>query len=873
MLRQSNRKITEMFNRLLGNPSTSRNSRCIQKASRRLNGRTGRALSAERLEARNLFAGLSFESVISTESNWPIGKSYGYAVAADAAGNTYMGGIFEGTADFDRNAVQPGNQDILTVEPIGSGGSNGFIAKYDSQGQFVWAKRMDGSALGLEVDSSGNLYVSGGFSNSANFGSYTLNSLGGSDQFAAKLDPNGNYLWATNWGTTDPELFSDMVLDQDSNLTIAGRSRPSGPLTTPGVMQLRQLNSQGQVVWTGNFPAPTRAVTTSLAVDASGDIYWAGNFKESVDLDPGSGVQWVTASATANSSFIAKISSNGVFQWAKTFVSDPSIDPNSAVDSPNVAIGNDGFVTLLGSYQGNVGVSSNGGLSLPYSDTYKGYFAKLNPTNGGVATISAFGSSLGSIVGLIATTDGYAAVGWSGSTGFNPTPNISLAGKGSNDFWIMTLDGQGSVTWAVLLGGTSIDIATDLAQDATGKLLVTGYSASTAFDFDPHPSRTFDVTRPGSFVLKLKPTPGTKFYAVDDASANLTFEYAVNGNAVENYSLNIGNSTPRGAASTVAGDKVWVVDANKRVYVYNNDGVLLGSWSAGSLASNATIEGITTNGTDIWLVDARQDRVFRYAGAASRLSGSQNATSNFALNSGNVSPKDLVTDGANIWVVNDSTTDRVFKYLMTGALVGSWTIDTVNSAPTGITIDPSGATQSIWIVDNGTDRVYEYTDSRNRNSGSQLAPISFALAAGNTNPQGIADPPAKSINASTAVATTSGASVEAPSDQVLSGPTYPQGHVAFASRSIAVGSVSNDNALTTSKVLNSQPTTLILEKGSLMTTFVAPTTRLSTSKSSSVAARDEAFSSVDLLQDEDLLDLLTTSVKSSLMRGFALEPN
>jgi hypothetical protein len=200
--------------------------------------------------------------------------------------------------------------------------------------------------------------------------------------------------------------------------------------------------------------------------------------------------------------------------------------------------------------------------------------------------------------------------------------------------------------------------------------------------------------------------------------------------------------TPRGAASTVAGDKVWVVDANKKVYVYNNSGVLLGSWTAGSLASNATIEGITTNGTDVWLVDARQDRVFRYANAASRLSGSQNAASSFALNSGNTSPKDLVTDGASLWVVNDSTTDRVFKYSMTGALVGSWTIDSANKSPTGLTIDPSGASQSIWIVDNGTDRVYEYTNSRSRNSGSQSASLSFALAAGNTNPQGIADPPA-----------------------------------------------------------------------------------------------------------------------------------
>ena len=306
----------------------------------------------------------------------------------------------------------------------------------------------------------------------------------------------------------------------------------------------------------------------------------------------------------------------------------------------------------------------------------------------------------------------------------------------------MTLDQTGSVLWAGLVGGGSGDSSTKMSSDGNGGVLITGYSASPVFDFDPHLSQTYDVTKPASFVLKLKPTPATKFYVVDDASINRTFEYAADSSAVENYTLNSGNAAPRGAASTVAGDKVWVVDANKNVYVYNDSGVLLGSWTAGSLASKATVEGIATNGTDVWLVDAGQDRVYRYANAAGRLSGSQNAISNFALNTGNLSPKDLVTDGTNIWVVNDSSTDKVFKYTLTGSLVGSWTIDSVNKAPTGLTIDPSGASQSIWIVDNGTDRVYEYANGRSRNSGSQAAAATFALTAGNTNPQGIADPPA-----------------------------------------------------------------------------------------------------------------------------------
>jgi hypothetical protein len=240
--------------------------------------------------------------------------------------------------------------------------------------------------------------------------------------------------------------------------------------------------------------------------------------------------------------------------------------------------------------------------------------------------------------------------------------------------------------------------------------------------------------------------PPTRFYVVNDASQNLTYEYGPDGALVESYHLSSGNSAPRGAASTAAGDKAWVVDASKKVYVYSSSGALLGSWTAGSLPSNATVEGIATNGADIWIVDARQDRVYRYTGAASRLSGSQNAASSFALNSSNRDPKDVVTDGAHHWVVNDTFfTDKVFKYTLSGSLVGSWTINSGGGSPTGITIDPASVSD-IWIVDNASDRVYQYAAAASRTSGSQSPASSFALAAGNTNPQGIADPPVQFEN-------------------------------------------------------------------------------------------------------------------------------
>jgi hypothetical protein len=125
-----------------------------------------------------------------------------------------------------------------------------------------------------------------------------------------------------------------------------------------------------------------------------------------------------------------------------------------------------------------------------------------------------------------------------------------------------------------------------------------------------------------------------------------------------------------------------------------------------------------------------------------------------------------VTDGTSFWVV-DGTAHMVFKYTLSGSLLGSWTIDPANTQPTGITINPNNVSD-IWIVDNGTDKVYQYIGAASRTSGSQNAGATFALASGNTNPQGIADPPTADM-------------LHAPS--AVSGPSNGQGMIVPSSTS------------------------------------------------------------------------------------------
>ncbi len=130
-----------------------------------------------------------------------------------------------------------------------------------------------------------------------------------------------------------------------------------------------------------------------------------------------------------------------------------------------------------------------------------------------------------------------------------------------------------------------------------------------------------------------------KFYVVNDATPeipgiNATYEYTSTGSASESYGSSQGDLEPRGVATTATGTMTWVVDKNKTVYVYDSCGILLGSWAANGITQP---EGITVWNSDVWIVDAGSDKVFKYSGAATRLTGSQNAASSFKVNSGNKS--------------------------------------------------------------------------------------------------------------------------------------------------------------------------------------------------------------------------------------------
>ncbi|MFN4286836.1 MAG: T9SS type A sorting domain-containing protein [Lacibacter sp.] len=135
------------------------------------------------------------------------------AIGVDASGNVYVAGYFDGFVDFDPGAGTA----ILTS----SSSLDIFLAKYDASGNYVFAHKIGStpgeSALGLALDGSGSVYISGYFQGIVDFdpgaGIANLESTGSTDIFIAKYTAAGNYVFAKKIGSAGSDYGNSIAAD------------------------------------------------------------------------------------------------------------------------------------------------------------------------------------------------------------------------------------------------------------------------------------------------------------------------------------------------------------------------------------------------------------------------------------------------------------------------------------------------------------------------------------------------------------------------------------------------------------------------------------------------------------------------------------
>lgn len=240
-----------------------------------------------------------------------------YAIAADPMGNIYITGSYiSNTLNFGGISVsnsQPNTEDM-------------FVAKYDADGNVMWAKDASGlgndKGFGIAADADGQVVVSGHFiSNTLNFGSQSLLNSGGFDIFLVKYDENGDVIWAVNPSGSGYDFNFSMEMDESGYVYLTGHFSSfqltfgSSTLTNGGGddIYVAKYDADGNALWAQKAGGITYDYGYDVSVDGNGQVFLTGNFQSPV-ISFGS-ITLINSTTYADM-YVVKYSADGDPQWA-----------------------------------------------------------------------------------------------------------------------------------------------------------------------------------------------------------------------------------------------------------------------------------------------------------------------------------------------------------------------------------------------------------------------------------------------------------------------------------------------------------------------------------------------------------------------------
>ncbi len=406
-------------------------------------------------------------------------NDYSKSITTCLGGNTAITGYFEApSVTFGSNTLNSAGQTDI------------FIAKYDASGNVLWAKSAGGTlsdvAYSITSDSSGNLYITGKFQSSTiNFGSTTLINSGTDDIFVAKYDPNGNVLWAKKAGNTGSEIANAISADSSGNVYITGYF--GSPTVTFGSTTLTSVggtdcfvvkyDSNGNVLWAKSAGGTSGDIGNTIFADNGGNIFVTGYYY-SPSISIGSNSLANNGTNTADIFFV-KYDGAGNVIWAKGYGGTDQDFPYGAVSN---ATGN---IYMAGTYK-NVSITF-GSTTLSNSGSNDLFVVKYD-MNGNVLWAKKAGAANDDEVTGIATDANDNAY----ITGYFESPAIlfgsfnltNVTNNGTQyDIFFTQYDPNGNVPWAKSIGGISSDYGYSLTVDPSNNLVVTGSYASPSVTF------------------------------------------------------------------------------------------------------------------------------------------------------------------------------------------------------------------------------------------------------------------------------------------------------------------------------------------------------------------------------------------------------
>jgi hypothetical protein len=162
------------------------------------------------------------------------------AVAADETGNCIVGGYFINSATLGTTTLNGiFNEDI-------------FLSKLSSgNGTVMWAKSAGGSDYdnlrSIDVDNSGNIYVTGHYARTATFDNVTIQSASSTDVFVARYAGTGSIDFVKHAGGGESDFGQSVAVDADGIIHVTGSFRAFN--VTFGVSELVNAGNDDMFLW------------------------------------------------------------------------------------------------------------------------------------------------------------------------------------------------------------------------------------------------------------------------------------------------------------------------------------------------------------------------------------------------------------------------------------------------------------------------------------------------------------------------------------------------------------------------------------------------------------------------------------------------
>ncbi len=411
------------------------------------------------------------------------------ADAIDHQGNIYIVGRATIDLPSEINIATPG----AYQNAYGGGESDGFIAKFSSDGNLLFATYFGGEEFdridGVTVDKDDNIYIIGSTESDdmiASDNAFQQYMLGGSDIFIAKFAPDGNKIWSTYFGGDSTELgikypsdesyvYSGITCDLLDNLYIFNITQSTG-LGTPNTFQPERQNSQyliskftsgGFRVWSTYYDTNQGEIRAIACTN--NELYVAGHTFDCIF--PFNNNTYNTYFATPNchqntpgscrDAFLSKFSVDGQRLWS-TYVGGSNVE-HLASESIKCF---DGKVYLAGFTVSPNNIATPGAYQTAF-DQYSKFLVKFDGNGtrewGTYCGSNRENDAQGSEASTFLSIDDTGNLYLSGSTslrddiatsdGFSPTKNAY------GDGFVVKFSPDGERKWGTYYGGNVYDSA------------------------------------------------------------------------------------------------------------------------------------------------------------------------------------------------------------------------------------------------------------------------------------------------------------------------------------------------------------------------------------------------------------------------------